>query len=188
MSSADAPHWTVLVAHPDTQRGPVSGIAVEVRRPTAATLVCNYSLYGTIGRVRVPGARADHGADGLWQHTCFEAFLAAPGIPGYYEFNFSPTLAWAAYQFTDYRDGIAPASLTQAPGLQVRRSSDQLELRATVHLAGLTSLCDARPLRLALAAVIEDHRGELSYWALEHPPGKPDFHHPDSFTLELDAS
>src|SRR5207248_4680401 len=70
------------------------------------------------------------------------------------------TLAWAAYQFTDYRDGMAPASLTRAPGLQVRRSSEQLELTATVHLGGLTGLSEAPALRLALAAVIEDRSEE----------------------------
>jgi len=41
-------------------------------------------------------------------------------------------------------------------------------------------------LRLALAAVVEDERGMLSYWALRHPAGKPDFHHPDAFALELE--
>ncbi len=184
MSPADA-HWTVLVSHPDTSRPPVSGIAVEVRLATATTLVCNYSLHGEIGRVRVSGAGAGNRAGGLWQHTCFEAFIAARGAAGYYEFNFSPTLDWAAYQFTDYRDGMAPAQLKQAPGLQVRRSSDQLELTATVHLGGLTALRDAPVLHLALAAVIEDHRGGLSYWALDHPPGEPDFHHPDGFTIDL---
>jgi hypothetical protein len=40
-------------------------------------------------------------------------------------------------------------------------------------------------VQLALAAVIEDGNGRLSYWALGHPQGKPDFHHPDGFTLEL---
>jgi hypothetical protein len=184
MRSADA-HWTVLVAHPDTSRHPVSGIAVEVRLASASTLVCNYSLHGDVGRVHVSGAGAGRRADGLWQHTCFEAFIAAQGVAGYYEFNFSPTLDWAAYQFTDYRDGMVPANLTQAPGLHVRRSSGQLQLTATVHLAGLTGLRDAPALRLALAAVIEDYRGGLSYWSLEHPPGKPDFHHPDGFTIEL---
>jgi hypothetical protein len=184
MTYADA-HWTVLVAHPDTSRHTVSGIAVEVRLASATTLVCNYSLHGDVGRVRMSGAGVGHRAQGLWQHTCFEAFIAAPGVAGYYEFNFSPALDWAAYQFTHYRDGMAPANLTQAPGLHLRRSSDQLQLTATVHLAGLTPLCDAPVLRLALAAVIEDHRGGLSYWALEHPPGEPDFHHPDGFTVEL---
>jgi hypothetical protein len=33
--------------------------------------------------------------------------------------------------------------------------------------------------------VIEDMTGEFSYWALAHPPGKPDFHHSDCFAHEL---
>ena len=184
MRSADA-HWTVLVAHPDTSPHPVSGIAVEVRLASASTLVCNYSLHGDVGRVHMFGAGAGRRADGLWQHTCFEAFIAAQGVAGYYEFNFSPTLAWAAYRFTDYRAGMAPAGVAHAPGLQVKRSTDRLELGATLHLAGLAGLAESPPLRLGLSAVVEDHRGRLSYWALEHPPGKPDFHHPDSFALEL---
>jgi hypothetical protein len=35
--------------------------------------------------------------------------------------------------------------------------------------------------------VIEETNGRLSYWALAHPPGKPDFHHSDCFALELPA-
>jgi hypothetical protein len=42
-----------------------------------------------------------------------------------------------------------------------------------------------QPLQLALSAVIEDDRGTLSYWALKHPSGKPDFHHPEAFALEV---
>jgi len=38
---------------------------------------------------------------------------------------------------------------------------------------------------LALSAVIEEAKGNKSYWALVHPPGKPDFHHRDSFAYEL---
>jgi hypothetical protein len=178
--------WTVLVAHPDTPREPVAGIAVEVRMLSATTLACSYSLHGDVGRVRLAG-RGTGTTGNLWQHTCFEAFLAAPGVPGYYEFNFSPTLSWAAYWFSDYRDGKAPANLAHAPGLQVKRSAERLELMATVHLTGLASLSEGGPLRIGLAAVVEDQRGRLSYWALEHPPGKPDFHHPDSFAIELRA-
>jgi len=77
-------HWTVLVAHPDTPRHPVSGVAVEVRLASATTLVCNYSLHGDLGRVRVSSAGAGHRADGLWQHTCFEVFITAQGAAGYY--------------------------------------------------------------------------------------------------------
>jgi hypothetical protein len=34
--------------------------------------------------------------------------------------------------------------------------------------------------------VVEDEAGAFAYWALKHPPGKPDFHHPDAFALVLD--
>jgi len=33
--------------------------------------------------------------------------------------------------------------------------------------------------------VIEEAAGTLSYWALCHPPGRPDFHHSDNFVLEI---
>jgi hypothetical protein len=150
-----------------------------------ASLVCRFALHGDLSHVRVPGVRAGRRADGLWRHTCFEAFIAANHVPGYFEFNFSPALDWAAYRFEDYRSGMSVATLSQAPGLQVRRTTGRLELTATVHLAGLASLVGARALRLALAAVVEENDGRLSYWALQHPPGKPDFHHADGFALEL---
>jgi hypothetical protein len=39
-----------------------------------------------------------------------------------------------------------------------------------------------------MAAVIEDDAGGLSYWGLRHAPGKPDFHHPNGFALEVARS
>jgi hypothetical protein len=42
-------------------------------------------------------------------------------------------------------------------------------------------------LTLGLSAVIEEKDGTKSYWALAHPPGKPDFHHKDCFALTLPA-
>ena len=43
-----------------------------------------------------------------------------------------------------------------------------------------------RSLRLGLSAVVEEYDGMLSYWALRHPPGKPDFHHAAAFALVLE--
>ena len=80
---------------------------------------------------------------------------------------------------------MSAATLDRAPALHVRRSSDGLELAATVHLTGITALCDAPALRVALAAVIEENDGRLAYWALRHASDNPDFHHPEGFTLEL---
>jgi hypothetical protein len=52
-------------------------------------------------------------------------------------------------------------------------------------LDGMSSLPRDAPWRLGLSAVIEETSGRKSYWALAHPPGKPDFHHADCFAYEL---
>jgi len=175
-----------LLAHPDAGGEAVWSIAVEAQL-TPGQLICRYALRGDLARVVVPFAGAGNRADGLWRHTCFEAFITVPGAPGYYEFNFSPALDWAAYRFDDYRTGMTPATLARAPELKVRRTADELDLTATVPFAGLSSLGTAAQLRLALAAVIEEQDGRLACWALRHAAGNPDFHHPEGFALALEA-
>jgi len=185
---ASATQRALLLAHPDTPGEWVWGISAEVQLDTPATLVCRYELHGEVNRLRVPAARAGRRADGLWQHTCFEVFAAARPGAGYYEFNFSPSLEWAAYHFSEYREGMAPANLTRAPGLAARRTPDRLELTAHLHLEGLAELARGPLLHLGLTAVVEDDSGVLSYWALRHAPGNPDFHDPDAFALEISTS
>ncbi len=185
---ASAAQRAMLLAHPYTPGEWVWSISAEVQLEAPATLVCRYELHGEVSRLRVPAARTGRRADGLWQHTCFEVFAAAEAARGYYEFNFSPSLEWAAYRFSEYREGMQPASLTRAPGLRARRTPDQLELTAHLHLEGLSELTCAPALRLGLTAVIEDDGGRLSYWALRHVPGNADFHDPDAFALELRIS
>jgi hypothetical protein len=183
--SLASPQRAYLLAHPDAGGEFVWSIAAEAELTSRGALSCRYALRGEVARLRLPRAGGGRRAEGLWRHTCFEAFVRAADHRGYYEFNFSPALDWAAYRFEDYRTGMTAAAVAQAPGLQVRRDRDGLELAATVHLAGLTPLGNARELQLALAAVIEEEDGRLGYWALRHPSGNPDFHHPESFTLEL---
>jgi hypothetical protein len=186
---ASAPQRARLLAHPDTPGERVWSISAEVQLDSPATLVCRYQLLGEVNRLRVPAVRTGRRADGLWQHTCFEVFAAvAPAGQGYYEFNFSPSLEWAAYRFSEYREGMTPASLMRAPGLSARRTADTLELTAHLCLEGLAELARGPLLYLGLTAVVEDDSGSLSYWALRHAPGNPDFHDPDAFALELSTS
>ena len=124
----------------------------------------------------VAAARTDE----LWRHTCFEAFVRPSTGSAYYEFNFSPSTRWAAYQFSSYRSGMRVATEIAAPRIEVRSSAETYTLQATLEFDGLWS-----PLHLGLSAVLEETNGRKSYWALAHPPGKPDFHHADCFTLEL---
>jgi hypothetical protein len=103
----------------------------------------------------------------------------------YYEFNFSPAGEWAAYSFRDYRDGSPLENERLEPGITLRRETSTLELNADIHLHHLPAVREGASLWLGLSAVIEDMEGRLSYWALRHPPGKPDFHYPDSFILHF---
>ena len=120
--------------------------------------------------------------DGLWRHTCFEAFVGAVASTEYWEFNFSPSGAWAAYHFSGYRAGMQPLRRGACRDFAVDMQDGALLLTAQAR----SRLAGARigaALRLGLTAVIEDRAGQLSYWALKHPAEKPDFHHADSFLV-----
>ena len=175
-----------LVCHPDTRSEAVRGIRARVARSVDGTLTVHYSLDADRDRLRVPRPRKPRIAEGLWQHTCCEIFVARRGSPAYHEFNLGPSGEWAAYAFAHYRDGDLLTDEALNPAVTVRSTSDSLELDARVRLDRLSPMHTSAPLSLAVSAVIEDDSGALSYWALRHPPGKPDFHHPDAFALELD--
>jgi hypothetical protein len=178
----------VLTAHPSTPNNAVRRLGVQVRAEEPGLLVFQYSLDADLARIRVPTSGTGGRADALWKHTCFEAFVASAGAPGYHEFNFSPSLDWAVYRFSAYREGMTPAEIGRAPEISLRRADDGLELQGAVRLGHLADLRDARHFRIALGAVIEDNSGRLSYWGLRHPRGKPDLHHPNGFALEVGRS
>jgi len=189
MTQSDS-SFVSLVAHPSTPSEVVRCVAASARLVGPQSLRFAYVLEADPRRVRLPPTIADAGrADGLWAHTCFEAFVALEGSPRYVELNFSPSGQWAAYSFDAYREGMLPA-LDAAPRLTLRRRAERLELQAEVRLSGALSLLSSSHLRLrvALSTVVEDQEGRLSYWALRHPAGRPDFHHSDSFSLVLEFS
>ena len=180
-------HAVTLTCHPETPCGAVRGIVARVCRMPDGTLAVTYVLEGDLERVRVPAPRPPRIADGLWQHTCCEIFIAREGLPAYHEFNLSPSGEWAAYAFERYRAPRADASNAQKlePQVAVRAAATKLELDALIRLDRLSALHPGAKLSLALSTVVEDQDGLLSYWALRHPPGKPDFHHVQAFSLEL---
>ncbi len=173
----------------------VSRLAARAESAEPGSLLLQYWLEADLRRLRLPPPVPGAGrADRLWTHTCFEAFIRRLDSPHYLELNFSPSGEWAAYRFETYREGMAPAPLPQPPRLAVRCAGERLELEAEVDLRGVLAQPDRAALgpqagngslRIALGTVVEDRDGGLSYWALRHPAGRPDFHHPDSFTLEL---
>lgn len=179
-------YTAVLARHPQTGACVVQGVEAHVRREENVTFTLTYILKGDMTRLRIPPPRPPRRADGLWRHTCFEVFIAEKGQQSYWEFNFSPSGEWAAYAFKSYRDGGASENRSLHPEIVVRSAANIIELEAIVRLDRLAAIKLQTPLRMGLAAVIEENDGRLSYWALKHPPGKPDFHHADGFTLTIE--
>lgn len=193
MAKTDSALFLSLLAHPDFPSEAVRHVAARAELIAPDSLRFQYVLAADLPHIRIPAPVAGAGrADKLWAHTCFEAFVGLARSQRYLELNFSPSGEWAAYRFDSYRQGMAPA-LDAAPQLSLRRSDDRLELHAQVHLSGAifasgppSEASGASPLRVALSTVVEDREGGLSYWALRHPSGRPDFHHPESFSLALE--
>ena len=178
-------HSVTLMRHPESRSAAVRNISARVCSESGGTLAITYSIEGDPARLRVPPPRPPRITHGLWQHTCCECFIAVKGEPGYHEFNFAPSGEWCAYAFAKYREGDPLADEALQPNIAVRSHAGRIELDASIPLERLSALHPHASLALALSAVVEDEHGALSWWALQHAPGKPDFHHPDSFALEL---
>jgi hypothetical protein len=180
-----AENWIDLRCHQSTPNEVVRTIKVLVRRWTEGQLKFTFRLDGDISRLRIPAPLVPRFAERLWQHTCFEVFIAMAGQPSYHEFNFAPSGEWAVYTFSGYRNGGPLANEMLRPSIVVRSTDDRLELDGVVMLDCLSAIHPGASLDVGLSAVIEAHECH-SYWALRHPLDKPDFHDADGFALRLE--
>jgi hypothetical protein len=178
-------HAVRLLPHPSQADAAILAVraAATIDRP-AAKLEISFRAEGDISRVTIPAKAAALRADGLWQHTCFEAFLRADADDAYYEFNFSPSGAWAAYRFSGRRAGRESPELA-APRIELASDEDVVEMTASIAFGALPPLARTPLIHVGLAAVIETRDGRLGHWALAHRSAAPDFHDPESFTLAM---
>ncbi|OMG52962.1 hypothetical protein BJN45_11990 [Azonexus hydrophilus] len=162
---------------------PPAGLEIHVSASRAdnGDLHLTYRLHGAAAAMLVPPPATPGAADGLWQHTCCEAFIAAVDGPEYREFNFSPSGQWAIYDFADYRQHNTGWHAPAAPRIDCSRNGDSLLLSADIPAA----LLPAGAARLGLTVVAETAAGDKTYWALTHAGAQPDFHLAASFTLPL---
>lgn len=147
-------------------------------------LELRYDLRGPLAELVVPPpVTTPERRDGLWQGTCFEAFLARSGAESYHELNLTSAGHWNLYRLEDYRQGLRPEPAMTALPFQLLGQADHLELAFSLDLAPL-GLADA-PLELGLTTVLAHGDGRCSYWALSHPGPEADFHARESWRLRL---
>lgn len=170
-----------LLPHPDADPGPVRRLDASASRGSDGGLVFHWELAADLDALRLPAPASSRRVDGLWKHSCFEAFIGRPDEEAYLELNIAPSGEWALYRFEACRIGMAPQPLAAPPDVRCTRRPQGLGLAASLPPLAAT---DGR-LCIALCAVIETRSGTMSHWALRHPPGAPDFHHAAARVLEL---
>ncbi|MEP7005363.1 MAG: DOMON-like domain-containing protein [Sphingomonas bacterium] len=176
-----------LVPHPDFPSRAITAVNVTAER-NGGSLTFWFTLVGDIDQVSLPGPCSDCiRADGLWEHTCFEAFVCVQGRPGYSELNYAPSGQWAAYSFDAYRKGMRNLESSDGePFVQVGYRGGMDDWHAW-EFQTADAFEQQAEWQLGLSAIIEAKDGSKSYWALSHAPGPPDFHNRDCFTARLAA-
>jgi len=138
-----------------------------------------FGVSAPANRFVIPAAAEPARANGLWNTTCFEAFLRGAGKRKYREWNFAPSGQWAAYDFSGTRKGMKNADVASPPYVRMEDNFTWWALGATFTVETGTTW------DLGLSAVLEEKDGTKSYWALVHPSEKPDFHAPGCFVARL---
>jgi len=176
-----------LKRHPDTPCAAIHSIAGFAKRDGNQLWLQFRAIGNTEGIVWPLGDHENRNwtqQDGLWQHSCFEFFARAINGTRYFETNFATSNHWAAYDFVDYRTGMRKIENMEMVGAVSTVWANRAELSARLVIP--SNLADKDWLG-GLSAILEAKDGTKSYWALAHPPGKPDFHHEACFATELPA-
>ncbi len=146
-------------------------------------LSLNYQIAGDLSPIKIPPvterpARTDR----LWETTCLEFFLAIKNSTQYWEFNLSPNKHWNVYRFTSYRQNMTEETVISSLPLEIKIQPYCLHLSLQINLNSIVS--PETKLATAISAVIET-QNKITHWALIHPASTADFHHRNSFIIDL---
>jgi hypothetical protein len=188
--------WSKLVPH-STDFAWAHQFNVEVRVSEGKnphTLQATFKVTGPIPDLSLPVEVAEKRMtrnQELWRHSCFEIFASPPGSDRYFEWNLTSSLEWGHFEFQNYRVASGDA-LSLESGIETLKFSitaSNLELNVTLELEKFPELFEAvrshQKIKLGLTCILENKKGERSYWALTHSEGKADFHRAESFTLSF---
>jgi hypothetical protein len=173
-----------LLEHPAAEFPLALKATASLARAGSCTTII-YTLYGAINDISWPDS-ADHiFTDGLWQATCFEAFVALPTDKSYLEINFAPFGTWAAYSFLDYRVQSDRLAGLNVLACRTERIANEVTARCVFDLSTLPKYAAAPRLEFGISMVIKSTMGSRHYFALSHPRLVPDFHDRRGFVLSV---
>ena len=115
--------------------------------------------------------------DFLWEDTCFEIFIGVKNQDFYREINLSPSQAWQAYHFEEYRypEEIPPCPAYDIELNQLKRTHYGLNVSLDFSEFMLKHQLKWHDLYLGLSAVLKTSQG-THYFAMQHSSPEADFH------------
>jgi hypothetical protein len=173
-----------LACHPAMPADSIMSVKAACDISTQRMLRLRYHINISKHLLVVSDKQVPERTDNLWETTCFEVFLAAVNKQEYMELNLSPSTRWAAYQFSEYREGRMDLALSTAPEIHIDMRDSHFALEANVQLP---PEFEHSVFAIGMAVVAEESSGRKSYWALKHQKSEPDFHDRSCFTLKLEA-
>lgn len=143
-----------------------------INEPAAMNI--SFQINGDLDQIRWP----DHVQtnDALWEHTCFEYFIAAVDDEHYFEFNQAPSGAWTSYRFSRYRTDRSIDENIVADKFLMSLDEKTCDVELEVAFP------QASEFQLGLSVILEDMNAQLHYFSLSHPLDKPDFHAREHYT------
>ena len=183
------PSFAYSILNPfDATRSHPFDLRARANWNSSFVLYLDYVLKADLREIVLPKAIDGAGrADNLWEHTCFEAFIALENSSEYLEVNLSPSGQWNIYEFKSYRGSRVEADQVSCKPM-VLKAKTNLNVQAEIDLSGVSWIKASKKnieLQLGLTGVIELKSKVKSYCALTHKSDKADFHRKESFILRL---
>ena len=146
-----------------------------------------FHIIQTSNEVLWPSPLSEKGTrkDELWKSTCFEIFIARNETTEYREYNFSPNGDWNSYDFSDYRQNMQPADITEAPQIKFDLESNDMHLMSVTLKTDSLPYPNSRPLKIGISAVLKYVDGQHVYYALTHCGSEANFHLRESFVMSI---
>lgn len=171
--------WLDLEPHPQSQVAAIERICVGYVLRSAVWKLA-FEVFGDIPALDLPDMHRVKPGEDLWQNSCFELFVAQSNH-SYREFNFAPDGRYAAMDFSGYRQKRGVLRQELVAKAESWRSDKRYRLDVELAEAARPDM----PTHAGLSAIVQDKAGHTSWWALQHAPGEPDFHHPSAFHIPL---
>lgn len=173
-------------------------ISFQQKSKEPSQLSITYHLTGEealneINLLSQPLSSSDRSHD-LWKNTCFEWFLKTNSSSSkYWEFNASPTGSWNFYELESYRAPLQECDLLMNPTFRSQITPSNASKASTYSFTFQGELNprlfdfqkDHVAVQLAITSVIKWKSDQTSYYSLQHPKIKPDFHSPEGFVVSL---